>query len=379
MFSQAYTYADIDGDGDVDLFSAPMDQTPTNNGTDGTPVNVRMYRNNGGVFTQDDTVWAGSPIPSTIWGRKALTGDYNGDGKPDFAVIATGWDAPPFPGAPPLVLLSSANGTYTKATGLDGIIGFHHGGASGDIDNDGDIDIFLTSGGGNIGVPLFLINDGSGNFTANTDRVPCELTGAVPLFSAELIDIDGDGYLDLQVGGVEPPSGSLPTTIYWGSTTGYYSAAQSTQLPTAPGFTDQLDFDARDLDGDSKRDLLITRTSHNYLGYSIQYLHNNGNRTFTDVTAARITGGNSKTIGYWIDWVRVGDANGDGFVDIYTENTDSYMPYAVWINDGAGNFTFSLTGSTLPLVSVPQGECIPPLVSQYQTVNGNLAMACVLP
>lgn len=350
LFASAITYADIDGDTVKDIFVAPGSSMVAPGGGNGIPTSVRMYRNTAGTVTFDNTVWGTVAIPTTIWGRKALTGDYNGDGKPDFAVVDHGWDAPPFPGAPPLVLLSSTSGIYIKATGLDTLIGFHHGGASGDIDNDGDIDIFLTAGGGNIGFPLFLLNDGSGNFTVNTDRVPCELTNMRPLFSAELVDIDGDGYLDLQVGGVEPPSGDLRTTIYWGGPNGHFTAAQSTQLPTVSGFTDQLDFDARDLDGDGDRDLLITRTQHNYQGYFIQYLRNDGNRSFTDVTSTRITG-NTDTAAMWIDWISVGDANGDGFIDIYTENADPSSTNVVWINDLNGNFVRSPSiASTLPVM-----------------------------
>ena len=352
LFSNAMAYADIDGDTDIDLFVAPGDTSPGSSGT-GTPTAIRMYRNTTGSLATDTTIWGGSTVPTTIWPRKALTGDYNGDGVPDFAVIDHGWDAPPFPGAAPLVILSAPGGTYKKATGLDTLIGFHHGGASGDIDNDGDIDIFLAAGGGNTGNPMFLLNDGTGNFTVNTDRIPSELrTNTLPFFSAELVDIDGDGFLDLQVGGVEPPSGNLRTTIYWGSTSGYYDASLSTQLPTVSGYTDQLDFDARDLDGDGDRDLLITRTSHNYQGYSIQYLRNDGNRSFTDVTATRITGSSDATAP-WIDWISVGDVNGDGFIDIYTENATPGSADVVWINDGSGNFTraSASTASTMPVIT----------------------------
>ena len=48
-------------------------------------------------------------------------------------------------------------------------------------------------------VRFFLVNDGTGNFTRDTTRV--DLQGAV--FTAELVDVDRDGYVDILASGIE--------------------------------------------------------------------------------------------------------------------------------------------------------------------------------
>lgn len=140
------------------------------------------------------------------------------------------------------------------------MVGFHHGGAAADIDADGDLDVFVTVNPRL--APFFLINNGQGQFTVDRTRLASNLGGTQlsgkPLFSAELIDVDKDGYVDLIVGGHDRQG--MPTYICWGDSTGIYSATKATTIPTVPNEGVVLDFDAEDLDGDGDRDLVVTRT-----------------------------------------------------------------------------------------------------------------------
>ena len=110
-----------------------------------------------------------------------------------------------------MLLLSSANG-LSKAAGLEHLVGFHHGAASADIDNDGDLDIFVTD---TTNDPYFLINDGTGNFQRSVLAVPPQINNQA-IYTAELVDVDNDRYPDLLVSGHEFGYGAVPTTIYWG-------------------------------------------------------------------------------------------------------------------------------------------------------------------
>ncbi len=141
--SHAVVYADLNRDGHSDLFYAPLNRTPN-----ALPPEVHL--NDGAANFIFAPGFFGRTQPATVHARKALPGDFNGDSRPDVFVLATGYDEPPFPGESNYVLLSTDEG-YVLGSGLDGIVGFHHGGASADIDADGDLDVFVISTGSTAG------------------------------------------------------------------------------------------------------------------------------------------------------------------------------------------------------------------------------------
>lgn len=322
-FYHAVVYTDLDSDGDIDVFMSGGDGADNRN-----PVEIHI--NDGADnFTLDNSVISGSE-PGAIHPRKALLGDYNGDGKLDIFVAGHGYDQPPFPGEHPLLFLTTTNGLeYSNV--LESYSGFFHAAASADIDNDGDIDIFV----GDNTSPFFLINDGNGNFSRNTDRLTSEVNNK-SLFTAELIDIDKDGYIDLIAAGHEFEG--MNTVIYWGSSSGTYLSTNKTVLPSVAGQETVLDIDSEDINNDGQKDIVLNRTgggnNNFYVGYYIQLLQNIGNRQFTDTTNNILL--NSDINGTWMDWLRLQDFNNDGHLDIIEDNAS---PGLVWFNDGSGMFS----------------------------------------
>ena len=296
---------------------------------------AELYLNDGaGCFSLDTNFFNGNP-PGLVHPRKALPGDFNGDGRMDVFVLGHCYDKPPFPGEAPYVMLSSANG-YVLGSGLDTFIGFLHGGASADIDNDGDLDVFVTHSNSD-DAPFFLINDGNGSFTRDTDRV--EGLAHKALYTAELVDVDGDDFLDLLAAGHEYPSGgNLSTQILWGNSTGVFSINRATILPHVAGRGTVVDIDVSDTDKDGDKDIVINRTgdesTFSYRGYYVQLVEQVSARRFEDKTAQLISNYEDAEA-EWFDWIRMCDCNGDGHVDIVVDDAARNL---IWENDGTGAF-----------------------------------------
>ena len=318
----AVAYGDFDDDGNEDVFLAGYSRTE-----DATPV--ELYTNDGtGGFSLADALFAGD-VPELVHARKALPGDFNGDGRLDVFVAGHGYDREPFPGESPVLILSSDEGLRV-ADGLEDWVGFFHGAATADMDADGDLDAVLTD----FTRLVLLVNDGHGRFTERPDALPPR--GA---FTTELIDIDLDGYVDLLVGGDEDAN---PTEIYWGDQSRTYTRARRTVLPAVPGQETVVDIDSEDLDGDGVRDIVLNRTGGGdnfYEGYYIQLVLGQGNRAFADATE-KVEG--AKSTDPWIDWIRLQDVNGDGHRDILVDDASIGV---AWLNDGRGRFSKSRRGT----------------------------------
>lgn len=336
----AMAYADFDNDGRTDIFYSPLDWSPN-------PVPAEVYINDGRGGFDLSAGFFGIDPPGGVHPRKALPGDFNGDGKPDIFVLDHGYDREPFPGAHPYALLSSENG-YVQAEGLADVIGFHHGGASADIDADGDLDVLVTD---NFARPSFFVNDGAGNFVWDTTRVQgIEYTG---IFTAELVDVDLDGYVDLLAAGHEYDG--FATQILWGDQSGVFSTLQGSILPAIGGQGTVVDIDVADTDGDGDKDILLNRTGDDtgpgwYNGYYLQLLEQTGIRTFVDRTS--LLHGNRDSEVKWIHWLRIADIDEDGDPDVLADDASRRL---IWKNNGSGEFHPGLYRVVPPNHAVDEG------------------------
>lgn len=317
----AVAYLDANGDGLTDVFMATgefqsMDEFDC----------ILALNNGSGGFTSS-TVEFGGNMPKATHARKSISCDFNNDGLLDIFVFDHGFDSNPFPGNNPKLIIQESLGAFTWSK-LTDQTGFHHGGAAADIDNDGDMDIFV--GGFE---PFFYINDGNANFTMVEDRFDRSIG---KIFTAELIDVDEDGFVDLLVGAHEQDGDQ--TSIYWGSTTGSYTSNQRTVLPAFVNYGTVLDFEAEDIDGDNDRDLIINRTgggnSNFYVGRRVQLVENTGGRSFSDITNQITNPGEDFDV--WFPWLTAQDIDQDGDIDFYADDIAFGITY---INDGSGNFT----------------------------------------
>jgi hypothetical protein len=204
-------FLDYDRDGDLDLFAANyLDFTLKDNKkcADSVgardycsprtyrPVVDRLYRNEGNGRFADVTVPAGITRAYGA-GLGVVAGDYNGDGWLDIYVAN---DA-----TPNQLWVNRGNGTFedegmisgaavNAAGNPEGSMGI----ASGDVDADGDEDLFVT----NIIGETFVLyeNDGRGNFEDARARWGlAQPTAPFTGFGTDWLDYDNDGWLDLFV------------------------------------------------------------------------------------------------------------------------------------------------------------------------------------
>ena len=243
--------ADIDADGDLDLFVGVIGGAfnPTRTAAD----NFLFFENDGtGLFTERSTRF----IPGIDIGSESIpeVGDLDGDGDLD-VLLANKVDPVALRAARLYWLENTGSATrpaFQLADTLDLGEFYHYAPALGDLDGDGTLDLLL--GTWNRGIFLYRSTGGSGapRFEQVVDTAIVKLTrgsNSVPALG----DVDGDGDLDLFVG---ESSGELNFYLNTGTS-------------TAPEFSlvsdnfEEIDVGRRsspelaDIDGDGDLDLII--------------------------------------------------------------------------------------------------------------------------
>jgi hypothetical protein len=384
---------DLNADGFPDFFHCGSNFDPAIQ----QPIPCQLFLNDGtGRFTDATAALIdGAPPAPTGTNTPSLVADFNGDQRDDLFLANLGVDGGEFLGEPNSLLLSQPDGTYrtvddfararpciasspafpgqhwcalvdddtdtikiypTLEGWVDPPAGFSHFAATGDIDEDGDIDIYVSNTGslGNKTMPYFLINDGKGEFTVNWEYVPDHyiwswVIGDPPyptvttssVLTVSLVDIDGDGHLDLMGRGAgEIWLGSPNSAVHWGDGSGDYAKVPWTELPEPGDFTTHAGHSVtQDIDGDSDVDI-VSPSSPDYRGGYIQVLINLGDRTFSDETVQRLAGQTGEDETHNTHIVPA-DVNGDGCVDLVSsyEGFGTLYGSLIHLNDCSGSFT----------------------------------------
>lgn len=206
FLSPATAYADFFQAGEYAMVSHTIEYNATDPSTAGKVGHIAFYAKNASGTWVDKTATVLDNTAGCLHPRKAVVADFNGDGVPDVFFACHGFDAAPFPGEQPHVLLSQPDGKY-KNISLP-ITCYCHGATAADLNGDGKPDLIVTDTSV-ASIPFALINNGDGTaFTQDFSRIPSSMRGMGGIYSVELIDT-GSGSRDLFVGSGTPP-GSDP-------------------------------------------------------------------------------------------------------------------------------------------------------------------------
>ncbi len=256
------------------------------------------------------------PKKYSMNGPGIAVGDVNGDGLDDFFVGGSFNQSGE-------IYIQGKNGRFTGSLlSQQDAVSVDMGCLFFDADGDGDLDLYVVSGGSNYtkGNKYYqdrlYLNDGKGHFTKSADALPILWNSGSCVVAA---DYDGDGDLDLFVGGRIVPGffPEKPVSKILRNDHGHFTDVTD---EVAPGLkTIGLVTSAiwSDIDNDGKPDLLVTGE------WMPPTVFRNTGKGFTNITASS---GLSSSGGWWQSIV-AGDFDNDGDIDYVVGNWGLNSPY----------------------------------------------------
>ncbi|MDW3195952.1 MAG: FG-GAP-like repeat-containing protein [Cytophagales bacterium] len=243
------------------------------------------------------------------------TGDFDGDG--DLDIIMSGQEDTDAANYKIRIFQNNGSNDYTVIDSLTMNPIIRGDIEIGDVDNDGDLDVFLT-GLDSLGNPVAVLH--LGDSTGFEESTTSTFT-AVSQSAADFGDYNGDGYLDLVVSGtVDGTSDNILSVIYSNDGDGSFTASTLAVDSVYAGDVKWIDVDS---DGD--QDLVetgIARTD------TIASIWINDNATFTVAENGNLLGLSNGNISY-------GDIDGDDDLDLVINGVDSTANFVTTIYENA--------------------------------------------
>jgi len=317
---------DYDRDGRLDVFFVQSGTFPP--GPASAHGGDRLFRNRGDGTFEDATERAGLG-GARGYGHGVAVGDIDNDGFPDLFV--TRWRSYG-------LYRNRGDGTFEDATGRCGLGGdrdWPTSAAFADLDNDGDLDLYVChylawdehdprtcvdpadpalyacNPRAFPALPDHLFRNDGGRYIDATEEA-----GIVDRDGRGLgvvaADLDGDGRVDLSV--ANDMSANLLFLNKGGFRFEEWAHEAGVAANSGGGYQAGMGIACGDLDGDGRPDLAVT----NFYGESTSYFRNLGQGLFSDQTAASGLKAPSRSLlGFGVAML---DANNDGLLDLLTAN-----------------------------------------------------------
>lgn len=276
-----------------------------------------FYENNGdGTFTKI------TDIAITLDGKASdgsSWGDVDNDGDPDL-FVANWW------GQTNLFYLNNGDKTFTPQTSsiISTEASHSETGSWGDFNSDGLLDLYVCNSGGNLRNFLYKNNE-DGTFTKLTDTF---LTQTFVSRNVDWIDFNNDGWQDIFV----TNENNQNENLYLNDGDDTFTTASVPSLLQNGGSTAGSNWEDIDNDGDFDVLLVNWGNQRNHL------LINNGDGTFTKLNQSPFTTDISNSFGS-----SIGDIDNDGDLDIIISRafTAQKTTNFLYINNNDGTFTKS--------------------------------------
>lgn len=334
--SDGATWADTDNDGDVDCFVVNY-----------YDFNNLYYTNNGdGTFTK---IGVGSLVNDGGYSETASWGDYDKDGLLDLYVANSSGNLRNF------LYHNDGSNSFTKINVGASVTNTHSSRSVNwtDIDNDDDLDFFVTNEA-NENEDIYR-NDGNGSFTLLTSG-PL-LNNAGMTMSGSWADIDNDGDLDVFLANDQSPNALFLND-------GNFSFTKITGDTVVKGSAHSFSSAWSDIDNDGDLDLFVTNAFTGTVKRVNNLYLNDGSGSFSRVSDAPTNDS------CWAYGCSFADYDNDGFEDlaVATVRFAGIDPAdLLYHNNGNSNhwFTLNLIGT------ISNRSAIGTKVRVKAMINGN--------
>jgi hypothetical protein len=297
---------------------------------DGLPDAALLNGGSGVAILRGTAGGFAAPTILPTAGTAIASGDFNGDGKLDLAIAGAGTLT---------ILKGNGDGTFQTGAALTGVSSPVSLSAV-DLNGDGNADlIFADNGTNDFGGAVYVaLNQGGGVFQAPVKVLP----GLFPAFG--IADVNGDGKLDL-VATIQNGQGENQVSWLAGNGNGTFQAPISITNNSDAEINSVL---VQDFDGDGKVDIVLP-----HMGGVTTFMAGNGDGTFSAETSFLTAGASI--------FVESADLNGDGKPDLIVGG----LTVTPLLNISTATFPCQLSSTTLQpaaaggnlTVTIASGAC----------------------